>query len=83
MTLAIILCIGICHKVQTIISFALTIASLTRRLVMLLSFSVAAPLPLPCFVILRLRVFGTIRVSILNQSRHECPHVNAVMFEPP
>ena len=80
-TLAIILCIGICHKVQTIVSFALTITSLIRRRVMLLpSGATAALLSLSHLSIVRLGVLGTIRVSVFYQSRHEHPHVIAVAF---
>ena len=73
--------IGVSHKVKNITSFALTVASLVRR-VMLLPLSIAALPSLPWVFIIRLGVLGTIRVSILNQSRHECPHVIAVVFEP-
>ena len=78
-TLTIILCIGVSHKVKTIIIFAVTVASR----VILLPLSVAAPLPLPRLIVIRLGVFGTIRVSIFNQSCHERPHVIAVAFKPP
>ena len=80
-SLAIILCIGICHKIQVAINLALTITSLIRRRVMLLPFGVAALLSLSWHVIIRLGVFGTIRINILNQSRHECPHVIVVAVE--
>ena len=53
-TLAIILCIGICHKIQTIISLALTITTLIRRWVMLLPFGAAARLSLSRLFIVRL-----------------------------
>ena len=78
--LTIILRIGVSHKVETIISFALTVASLIRR-VMLLHLGVPAVLSLARLFIIRLGVLGTIRVNILNQSRHECPHVIVVAFE--
>ena len=81
-TLTIILCIGVSHKVKTIISLAFTVASLVRR-VMLLPLSIVALPSLPWIFIIRLKVHGTIRVSILNQSCHERPHVIAIMFEPP
>ena len=51
------------------------------RWVMLLPLGVAALLSLPCLVIIRLRVLGTSRVSILHQSCHKHPHVIAVTFE--
>ena len=79
MMLAIILCMGVSHKVKTIISLALTIASR----VILLPLGVAALPSLPRLFIIRLGVVGTIRVSILNKSYHERPHVIAVAFEPP
>lgn len=72
MVLSIILRIGVSHKIQTIISFALTVASLTCR-VMLLPFGIATLLSLSRLFIIRLGVLDTIRVSILNQSRHQLP----------
>ena len=81
MTLAIILCVGVSHKVQTIISFALTTASLICR-IMLLSSGAAVLLSLSRLVIIRLGVLGTIRVSVLNQSHHQLSHVIAVALEP-
>ena len=81
-TLTIILCIGVSHKVKTISSLALTVASLVRR-VMLLPLGVATLLSLSRLLIIRLGVLGTIRVSILNQSRHQLPHVTAVALETP
>ena len=82
MTLNIILRIRVSHKVKTIISFALTVASLVHQ-VMLLPLGVAALLSLSRLFVIRLGVLGTIKVSILNQSRHQCSHVIAVAFEPP
>ena len=78
-TLTIILCIGVSHKVKTIIILALTIASR----VILLPLCVAALPSLPRLFIIRLGVLGTIRISIFNESRHERPHVIVVAFEPP
>ena len=63
------------------ICLALTIIIVARR-VMLLPLGVAALLSLPQFVIVRLGVLGTIRISILNQSSHKCSHVIAVTLEP-
>ena len=54
---------------------------MTRR-VMLLPFGAAALLSLPCLVIVRLGVLGTIRVGILNQSYHKRSHVIAVTPKP-
>ena len=53
------------------------------RRVVLLPLGMSALLSLPCLVIVRLGVLGTIRVGILNQSRHQFPHVAAVALEPP
>ena len=71
-TLTIILCIGVSHKVKTIISFALTVAYLVRR-VMLLPLGVAALLSLSRLFIIRLGVLGTIRVSILTRATMSVP----------
>ena len=68
-TLTIILRVGVSHKIQTTISLALTIAPLIRR-VMLLPFGVATLLSLTRPFLIRLGVLGTIRVGILDQSRH-------------
>ena len=72
MMLTIILGVGISHKVQTVISLALTIDSLIHRVVML-ALGVATLLSLSRFFIIRLGVLGTIRVGILNQSSHQLP----------
>ena len=72
-TLAIILCIGICHKVQVVISLALTITSLIRRRVMLLPFGDAALLSLSWFVIIRFGVLGTVRISVLIRAAISVP----------
>ena len=79
--LTIILCVGVSQKIQTVIRLALTIVSMARR-IMLLPSSVVALISLSRFFIIRIGVLGTIRVSVLNQSRHKCPHVIAVMLEP-
>ena len=66
--LIIILCIGVSHKVYIAISFAFTVATLTRR-IMLLPLCIAALLPLTSLLLIRLRVFSTIRVGIFDESR--------------
>ena len=82
-TLTIILCVGVSHKIQTTISLALTIAPPDSPglcccpLVLLLFFSLTRPF------LIRLGVLGTIKVGMVDQSRHELPHVTAVVFEPP
>ena len=81
MALTIILRIGVRQKVKIILGLALTIASLTRRI--MLSFCVATLFSFTSFLLIRLRVFSTIRVGIFDESRHELPHVIAVAFKPP
>ena len=82
MTLTIVLRIGISYKIRVTISLTLVVAPLTRR-VMLRPLGVATLLSLSQLFIIRLGVFGTIRVGILNQSCHQLPHVTAVVLEPP
>ena len=77
--LVIIPCTGVSHK---IISFALTVAALIGRVV-LLSPHTATLLSLSRSFILRVGVLGTIRVGILEKSRHKLPHVAAMTFKPP
>src|SRR4051812_41154881 len=50
---------------------------------MLLSLLAATLLPLTRLLLIRVRVFGTIRVVIFEESRHELPHVIAVVLKPP
>ena len=52
------------------------------RWVMLLPLGVVALLSLPCLIIARLGILGTIGVGILNQTYHKCSHVIAVVLEP-
>ena len=59
MALAILLSIGVSDKVQAVVGFALTTVPMAYR-IMLLTLGVAILFPFPRFVILRLRVFGTI-----------------------
>ena len=63
------------------ICFPLTIIIVARQ-VMLLPLGVVALLSLPRFVIVRLGVLGTIRISLLNWSSHKCSHVIVVTLEP-
>ena len=72
--------IGVGHKFHTAISLTF-ITSLVRR-VMLRALAVAVLLSLPCLVIIRLGILGTIRISILYQSSHEGPHVSAMALHP-
>ena len=78
--LAFVLRIGISHKIQAIIHFTLTVVSMACRVV-LLPLGMSALLSLPCLVIVRLGLLGTIRVGIFHQSSHESPHIIAVAFE--
>ena len=78
-TLVIIPCTVVSHK---IISFALTVTALIGR-VMLLSPHTATLLSLPRSFILRVWVLGTIRIGILDKSRHELTHVTSMTFKPP
>ena len=50
---------------------------------MLLPLCIAALLPLTSLLLIGVGVFGTIRVSLFAESRHELPHVIAVAFKPP
>ena len=81
-TLIIALCIGISHKLRATISLAFTIAPLIRR-VMLLTLGVAVLFSLPCLFIIRLGILGTVRVGVLDQSRHQCTHIITIALEPP
>ena len=80
-SLAIVLRVGISHKVHVTIRF--TLASTTIACpVMLLTFGVVVPLSLPCLVLIRFGILGTIRIGILYQSSHEGPHVSAMALHP-
>ena len=48
-----------------------------------MSFCIATLLPLPSLLIIRLRIFSAIRVGILDESRHELPHIIAITIKPP
>ena len=77
--LVIIPCTGVSHK---IISLALTVAALIGR-ILLLSLHAATLLSLSRSFILRVGVLGTIRVGILDKSRHKLSHVIAMTLKPP
>ena len=79
--LAIVLYVGISHKIHVAIRFTLA-SSAIAYLVMLLTFGAAVLLPLPCLVIIRFGILGTIRISIFYQSGHESPHVGAMTLHP-
>ena len=80
-SLAIVLCVGISHKVHVTIRF--TLASTTVACsVMLLTLGVVVPPSLPYLVIIRFGILGTIRISIFHQSGHEGPHVGAMTLHP-
>ena len=59
----------------------LAAVSMTRRVVVL-PLGVAALLSLPCLIIVRLGILGTIRVGIVHQCSHEGSHVITMTFEP-
>ena len=59
----------------------LAAVSMTHR-VGVLPLGVAALLSLPCLLIIRLGILGTIRISIFHQTGHEGPHVGAMTLHP-
>ena len=63
-------------------SHALAIITLTHCIV-LLPLCIAVLLPLASLLLIRLRVFSTIRVDVLDKSRHELSHIIAVVLKPP
>ena len=70
--------IGVSHKFVSL-TF---ITSLICR-VMLVTLAVAVLLSLPCFFFIRQGILGTVRINILDHSRHQLAHVIAVTLEPP
>ena len=79
--LALVMCISISHKVKTVVRLTLAAVSMTRRVVVL-PLGVAALFSLPCLIIVRLGILGTIRVGILHQCSHKGAHIIAVVLEP-
>ena len=82
MLLVVTLRTSVSHKLQTTVSLTFIITSLLCR-VMLVTFAVAILLSLPCPFIIRRGILGTIRVGILDQSRHQRTHIIAIALEPP
>ena len=80
MSLIVTLCISVGYKLWVAVCLTLIAAMIHR--VVLLTLSIAVPFSLPYLLIVRHGILGTIKVGVLNQSRHECPHVVAVTFEP-
>ena len=59
-----VLCISVGHKIHATLRLAFASVSMTRRFVLLL-FRVAILPSLPCFIIIRFGILGTVRIGIL------------------
>ena len=50
---------------------------------MLRALAIAVLLSLPCLFIIKLGILGTIRVGVLDKSRHQHAHIITITLEPP